>query len=776
METQGWLLDVYPLHDRMILWVRTAEGKLLRFEDPYRFPIYAAGNRRILENLGEGAVRKGFAAGHSWGRKVEFWSGEEIEVLALEVSDYDRLPALLRKLPTLEDTVSFFNCDIPLAQYYLYIREIFPMGRCAVEHEGNRVRNIRPLESPWELEYAAPDLSVMELSVEGSHLLPLGQGNALAVRCGGKTLVFEPGSQEDLLRELALLLRRHDPDLILSDHGDSFIIPSLLRLSHKWRIPLPLDREPAPIRRAIVNHGRSYFTYGQIVYNAPDYPCFGRLHIDRENSFFYSATGFEGIIEAARLAKMPVQRLARRGSGTAISSMQLDRAVQDRILVPWRKGEPEKFKTALDLLVADKGGLTFQPVMGMHDNVAEIDYSSMYPTIMVRHNISAETILCGCCPGPKVPESGYNICEKREGLVPRTLRPILERRRYFREKKKAAKGPEKEMYSRKQTALKWLLVVCFGYLGYRNARFGRIEAHEAVTAYGREKLLQAKELSEARGFRVLHGLTDAVWITKPGMTRAEVLDLCAEIGKAADVSIELEGIYKWVVFLPSKVRKDAPVATRYFGAFENGEVKARGLAFRRDDTPPFVKEAQEEMLRLLSASGNSREYREKSAEVREVLAGYLTRLETGDLKKEELLVAKSVRRKVNEYKVENLTSLALKQLDEAGIEIHPGEKIHYLIRDSRSKNKEARVRAYPFVGADDDYDEEKYRDFLEKAAEEVGLADPGPPPAPDKPSPPRGRGEGEGGYQPGENQMPLIYNKGSSRIDYIKALLQSTKR
>ena len=46
------------------------------------------------------------------------------------------------------------------------------------------------------------------------------------------------------------------------------------------------------------------------------------------------------------------------------------------------------------------------------------------------------------------------------------------------------------------SAEKWLLVTCFGYLGYKNARFGRIEAHEAVTAYGREALLRAKEAAE----------------------------------------------------------------------------------------------------------------------------------------------------------------------------------------------------------------------------------------------------------------------------------------
>jgi DNA polymerase elongation subunit (family B) len=134
------------------------------------------------------------------------------------------------------------------------------------------------------------------------------------------------------------------------------------------------------------------------------------------------------------------------------------------------------------------------------------------------------------------------------------------------------------------------------------------------------------------------------------------------------------------------------------------------------------------MLHLLSTCGNSREYREKSGEVREILASYLTRLETGDLKNEDLLVAKSVRQKVNEYKVDNLTALALKQLDEAGIEIHPGEKVYYLIKDSGSKNKEERVRAHPFVSADDDYDEEKYRELLEKAAEEFGLPDSNPSP------------------------------------------------
>ncbi len=719
MEANGWLLDVYPLHDRMVLWIRTAEGKLLRLEDRYSFPLYSTGPREVLKLLGERAVEDGVAKGYSWEERRDLWRGQNVETLALHIADYDRLPRFLRKIIFCGEKVSFFNCDLPLSQYYLYLRGIFPLGRCGVEFAGPELVAIYPQESPWTREYELPDLTTMEIFSESGPWRPLGKKNALVVRCDGRTLIFDTGSAEDLVRNLNRLLRFYDPDLILTDYGDSFLIPALWRLSRRGQERLLFDREPTPIHRSLVTEGRSYFTYGKIIYQGPDYPFFGRLHIDRENSFFYAATGWEGVGEVARLSKIPVQRLARRSPGTAISSMQLDRALQEKILIPWRKGEPEKFKTAWDLLVADKGGLTFQPSLGLYEEVAEIDFSSMYPTIMVQHNISAETILCSCCPQPKVPEIGYNVCEKREGLIPKTLRPILERRQYFRSRKKATSGAQVEIYSRRQTALKWLLVVCFGYLGYRNARFGRIEAHEAVTAYGREKLLQAKEISEAHGFRVLHALTDALWITKPGLSRQEVLELCRQIGQVTEVPIELEGIYKWIIFLPAKGKRALPVANRYFGVMEKGELKARGLAFRRHDTPLLIKEAQQEMLDLLCTCQDKQDYEHKREQIRDIMESYLTRLRTGDLKNEDLLIAKSVRQKAEAYKVDNLTALALRQLAEGGIRIHPGEKVYYLIREAQAPNKEERVRAFPFLKAEDLYDEEKYGKLLHEATKEL---------------------------------------------------------
>ena len=69
-----------------------------------------------------------------------------------------------------------------------------------------------------------------------------------------------------------------------------------------------------------------------------------------------------------------------------------------------------------------------------------------------------------------------------------------------------------------------------------------------------------------------------------------------KISAATGVKLALEGIYRWLCFMPSKQDPKRPVATRYFGVFEDGSLKVRGLCSRRRDTPPFVRRAQEALL------------------------------------------------------------------------------------------------------------------------------------------------------------------------------------
>ena len=716
MEIRGRLFDLYPLGSSMILWIKSEDGRLRRFEDPFRPRFYAQGKKTNLFDLFHSLSAGRRAAGYQWTRKEELWSGDEVEVMEIEIVDSEYYAQLPRILPQWEERITFYNCDIPLPQTYLYEKRIFPTGRCIAEVEGNRIFEIHPdpSESVWIDDEDVPDLRVMELRALNQN--GSGRGwRSLVLECEGYRVEMETID----VGEIERFLKHFDPDVILSDDGDASLLPLLFSEEKRWKTSISWDREPYPLKRQIHPKGRSYFSYGRTYYRAPAHLFLGRWHIDRRNSFIYGESGMEGVVELARLAKIPVQRMARTSPGTAITSMQLDRAFQDNILIPWRKGEPERFKTAWDLLVADKGGLVFQPKLGIFEDVAEIDFASMYPTMMAIHNISPETVLCGCCENHRVPEAGYTICEKRKGIVPKTLHPILTRRTWLKKMAKEGDPEKREIYNRKQTALKWMLVTSFGYLGYRNARFGRIEAHEAVTAFGRESLLQAKEICEEEGFELLHAITDSLWIRKKGFREEEILEFCQKISEATGITMSLEGIYRWMAFLPSKGNPESPVANRYFGLFKNGKIKARGLSFRRGDMPPLIQEAQVRMIEVLSETKNMEDFQSKIPEILDLLLEYSLILKDGQTKQEDLAIGKRISQEPNAYKVDSLTALAAQQLEDVGIEIHPGEKVRYVIKDAESKDKAERVKPFPLVGPDDTYDVKKYLEMLVKATEEI---------------------------------------------------------
>jgi DNA polymerase elongation subunit (family B) len=721
----------------MVVWIVDAAGESHRLVDPFQPSFYAAGPVTALRQLAADLSRMRLAAPVGMTRRQEFWTGEPRHVLEFLLLDPERQPALLRHLTPPRPGITLYDCDLAPALTYCHARGIFPLARVTVSgtmtndqfsmtnetgepraaNGGGELR-YEVEGSAWDLEYPEPPLTLMALTSQGDEQgrgAPIGKLRSLAITCDGEQTILEEGDPETLLGELNRLIRRFDPHVIVTDWGDAFLVPALLDLACRTGTPLEFDRET--VRRRIRRTGRSYFSYGRIVYQAPSYPFFGRWHLDSRNSFILKETEVAGLLELSRLSKVPVQKMARTSPGSAISMMQLDRALTDGILVPWKKGEPERWKTAWDLLVADKGGLVYQPITGLYEGVAEIDFASMYPAMMVRHNISPETVDCACCPDNAAPEIGYSTCRRRDGLVTRTLRPILARRQALKRLRGASTGATRERYDHRQNALKWILVTCFGYLGYKNARFGRIEAHETVTAYAREKLLTARTLAEERGFRVLHAIVDSMWIVKAGATEAEILDLCRAICDATGIDINLEGIYKWVSFLPSRVDPAVSVANRYLGAFRSGELKLRGIDLRRSDTPPLVAEAQQRMAEVLARADDLAAFAARIPEVLEIFVEYAWRLSEGQVRLTDLTIKRTVSKEAGEYKGNSQVGLASRQMADRGVPVYPGERVRYIISDADAGNAEARVRVIPFLAPDTPYDTGKYLDLLCRAAE-----------------------------------------------------------
>ncbi len=715
---EGWLFDVDELGPQIALWVYTAEGQLIRVTEEFQPPVYVQGERAKLKSLAWELERRGIISHVRWEERREFWSGELITVLELHVADSSFMPRLRAMAAERDREFSFYNADIPTAQYYLYLKELFPLCRLACEvDEVNNLLEIAATDCVWDINYRLPELRVLTLS--GERMRPLRDNSSITLECAGERVRVMMKERAQAVEAFNAFVERHDPDVVLSEQGDAVLIPALLRIARRARVDLKLDRDRIITKRKIITEGRTYFSYGRIIYKGPSYPFFGRWHIDSKNSFIYRETEMDGLIELSRLAKIPVQRMARTSPGSAMSSMQMDRAIKERILIPLTKSEPEAYKTALELLAIDKGGLMFQPRVGAFERVAELDFASMYPTIMTRYNISPETVLCRCCTNSVVPEAGYNVCRRRRGLIPLTLEPLLARRRLYKSSLRESKDEkERDRNDSRQTAIKWMLVSCFGYLGYKNARFGRIEAHEATTAYGRELLLRAKEITEAAGLSVLHALTDSLWVKLDRAAGVDLAALCEQITRATKIEMSLEAVYDWIVFLPSKVEINRPVAVRYYGVFEDGRLKLRGLACRRSDMPEFVKKAQWEMLRLVAKARTLEERSRLIEQAEAMLEERIVELRQRLVDPQELLVKRTMTRDVDAYRVETRTAVAARQLTDAGVRTHAGERVRYLITDARAKERSNRVMAEE-IDQSKDYDAEEYIKILKSAAAEI---------------------------------------------------------
>jgi len=303
-------------------------------------------------------------------------------------------------------------------------------------------------------------------------------------------MVIDQDNERDKLLRLVQTLQEFDPDIIATKGGDSHLFPYLVRRAwiNGLLEDLVFSRDNVPLAAKNVR-GRTFFSYGRTYYRAPMRRLYGRIHVDEKNTFILAEAGFDGLYEIARTCRVSLHAAARSSIGSSMSSIEYYQAVRSNVLIPRNKSIPEAFKSAVELLVGDRGGFVYEPEVGIHEDVGEVDFASMYPTVMVNNNISAETVLCKCCPDSnlRIPDLGYHICQKRVGIVPKALKPVIKKRLLYEKLKSEAHDERlREVYDNRQTALKWILVTCFGYLGYRNARFGTVDGHIGVCAFGRE--------------------------------------------------------------------------------------------------------------------------------------------------------------------------------------------------------------------------------------------------------------------------------------------------
>ncbi|MBW8011864.1 MAG: hypothetical protein FVQ83_11605 [Chloroflexi bacterium] len=681
-EHTGWLLDVYPDEkDSVVLWLLGEDGVRYRFIHDFPITFYAAGPFDRLRALWNYLQSHPIPSLLTRMKRRDLFRGP-VDVLAVQVNNMVAQRKLFYKVRRHFPDLIYYDADLELHLHYGATYGVFPMARCRIDvNQNGEVQSISVLDSQWELDPDPLPLRVMTIQpdVDPAHASP----SYLHIVFEGRTRRLKLKPQRLLLDSVARIINRFDPDLILINWGDTWLFPYLLDLAADYEIPFNPNRDQE--RDVLQRKELSYFTYGQVLHRGRQVHLFGRWHIDRCNGMMYGDHGIEGILEQARVTAQPVQISARKSPGSGISAMQMTTALRQGILVPYQKQQAEDFKTAGELMRADWGGMVYQPLVGLHRDVAEIDFISMYPSIMVNFNVSPETVGVHA-DGQPIPDLEISVERKRMGLVSETLRPLLAKRIALKERLNGLSRADARYASLEAriSGLKWLLVVCFGYLGYKNARFGRIEAHTAVTAYGREALLQAKEAAEKMGFTVLHMYVDALWVKKVGASQvADFQPLLDEVLKRTGLPIALEGIYRWLAFLPSRVDKRVSVANRYFGIFQDGRLKIRGIEARRRDTPTFIRQAQMDILHSFVQAADGERLADCLPGVIVMLRKQLAELRAGRVPLVDLLVKQSLSRELEEYRTPSASARAATQLKGVGKLMRPGQSVRFIYTRGR---------------------------------------------------------------------------------------------
>ena len=779
----GWLLDVYPMQDKMVLWIKqNNNNSILRLEDSWTHSIYvAADNKADLESmlfsLLDNKEHKKGNNNQSLIKEYRFVSRYEriIDntksfVLQLTLLDSTKALTLAKRVERLGSKNRFgfgkhrlYNVDIQPAQAYFFEHNIFPLALCDFyysydkDKNNNKLLKIINLDNIWNTNYIVPQFKSVLLKVNArkdnnNNNKIVGHSNiinSISIEIAenkydsdnNRKIKIESNSEKQILDLLELEISKIDPDFIFTEDGDSFAFPYLI---HRAKIngnkKLSLSRDPI-ILQSPTKEGTSYFSYGRVYYKPSTIRLYGRIHFDQSNSFELSnetGGGLHGLYEIARICRLPLHTAARASIGKCLSSLQCYYATRKGILIPWKPVIAEHFKTLRELSIADRGGLIYEPEVGVHEEVAEFDFESLYPNIMRKYNLSAETIQCNCCTACKnednacgikssdgtsngsnsdnhyidsqlrIPELGYHICQRRMGIVPTSLRILLEKRAIYRVLKNSEfcnydRGDNstlRKIYDARYSILKWVLVTSFGYLGFNNAKFGRIDAHIAVCAFDRKILSEAAEISEKYGCRVLHGIVDSIWIQRKEkkndnaniMTTTIItkkkedeyyLKLKESIEQQTGFKISFEGLYKWIVFTSSKQNDTLPVPNRYFGSFENNSLKIRGLETRRHDTPVFFSKFQNEILEVIARGNSINEVKKLMPEVMNTFQKYAVRLKEGQVPLEELVFTKILSKDFDEYQKGRNTveNSAISLLNSEGKTMKAGELLRYVITD-----------------------------------------------------------------------------------------------
>ncbi|MFQ5711143.1 MAG: DNA-directed DNA polymerase [Candidatus Geothermarchaeales archaeon] len=314
------------------------------------------------------------------------------------------------------------------------------------------------------------------------------------------------------------------------------------------------------------------------------------------------------------------------------------------------------------------GGKVLSPIPGLHRDIAVIDFKAMYPSLMVKHNVSPDTIVLPPFPsGENIfvvrDKMEVGIAQERKGFFVDILERIVGEREKTRQRmgRHPKDTPEYKLLDSRQKTLKVMANAMYGYMGWGGARWHVREGAMAVAALGRKVIVETSKKAEEGGLTVIYGDTDSLFIE---YVPEKISALLGWIEEDLGLEAKLEKVYERVIFTEAK--------KRYAGLTREGDLDVVGLETVRRDWCDYARETQRDLLRIV-LGGGSRD------EALEYVRGRVAKLRRMELEVNELVIWEQITRPLGEYVAKGPHIAVAERLVERGWRIKKGDYVGYVI-------------------------------------------------------------------------------------------------
>ena len=369
--------------------------------------------------------------------------------------------------------------------------------------------------------------------------------------------VNQVSSEREMIQEFVRIIKENNVDIIVGYNSDNFDFPYLKDRAKLLGVDLDIGMDESDvkyIRRGYANAAslkglihvdlylvmRRYMSLERYTLERVYYELFGEEKIDvpgekiwefwdnggdeLDNLFDYSLDDVISTLKIAeqtlplnleltRIIGQPLFDVSRMATGQQAEWFLVKQAYFDGEVVPNKQGSNFADRANAE---DNEGGYVKQPETGLHENLVQFDFRSLYPSIIISKNISPDVMYLGDADDEDVynisPEHGIKFKKSPQGFIPSVIDKILQERFRIKREMKASDNPqEKKALDVQQQAIKRLANTMYGIYGFPRFRWYSFECAKAITSWGRQYIKSSIKKAEEFGFYTIYADTDGFY-------------------------------------------------------------------------------------------------------------------------------------------------------------------------------------------------------------------------------------------------------------------------